>query len=82
MRGVAERVPDSAESRVTCYAGLRFLSRYFGRTVAGVALATGFSRPRDEPPTVEEESAKLAGCFKTGVQDVLGPLGEKRPLDD
>ena len=82
MWGVAERAADSAESRVTCYAALRLLSRYFGRAVAGVVLATGFSQPSDEPPTVEEEASKLAECVKTGVQDALGPSKEKKPLDD
>ena len=70
---MAERASESAESRVTCYAGIRLLSRYFGRAVAGVGLATRFIRPNDPLPGLEEESSRLAESFKGGIQEVVGP---------
>ena len=82
LRVVAQRTADAAESRVTCYAGLRLLSKHLGRAVARVVLATGFPRPQGDLPTVAEESAKLAECFKTGVQEVLGPLAGQAPRYD
>ena len=65
-----------ADAHVNCYSGLRLLSRFFGRAVAGVGLSTDFLRPENPTPTVQEEAALLSEQFRLGVEEVLS-AGER-----